>query len=311
MALAPNDFCHLHVHSEYSLLDGGNRIGPMLEYVKEIGQDTIALTDHGVLFGALEFYNAAKKAGVKPIVGCEVYITPTDRTARGPVEKDNTHHLLLLAENFQGYQNICKLSSIGHTEGFYYKPRIDFETLEAHKEGVIATSSCLAGLIPQALLRDDQKRANELTGKFTDIFGADRFFMEIMDHGIRDQSVANGGIIEIAEKQNLKLIATNDCHYMTKSDAEIHDVLLCVQTGARLADQNRFRFDSSEFYVKSTQEMERVFKDLPHALTNTRHVAEMCNLVMPEKKYRLPKFPCPEGMTETELVRLIRGLVRG
>ncbi len=302
MSPAANDFVHLHVHSEYSLLDGANRIGPMLEYVKTLGQDTIALTDHGVLFGALEFYNKATANGIKPIIGCEVYITPKHRTTRGAGEQKNTHHLLLLAENYTGYLNLCKLSSIGYTEGFYYKPRIDFETLEKHKEGLIATSSCLAGLIPQRLLANDFKRAAEYTGQFVDMFGKERFFMELMDHGIREQSEANSGIIELARKQDLRLIATNDCHYMRREDAEMHDALLCVQMGARLADRDRMRFDTSEFYVKSTEEMAALFKDLPEAILNTRLVAEMCNLQMPKMQYRLPKFPCPEGMTETDLL---------
>ncbi|MBI5155309.1 DNA polymerase III subunit alpha [Candidatus Poribacteria bacterium] len=303
MALTPADFVHLHVHSEYSLLDGANRIGPMIEQVKRMGMGALALTDHGVLFGALDFHAKAKSAGIKPIVGCEVYITPKSRHDRGAGEQKNTHHLLLLAENYEGYLNICKLSSIGHLEGFYYKPRIDFETLEAHKAGVLATSSCLAGLIPQALMANDLAKAARLTGQFADLFGRERFFMELMDHGLREQKETNPFLIDLARRQNLRLIATNDCHYLTRADAEVHDVLLCVQTGARVADKERFRFDCAEFYVKSPEEMTALFQDIPEAITNTRLVAEMCNLEMPARQYHLPRFPCPDGKSEAEYHR--------
>jgi DNA polymerase-3 subunit alpha len=302
MALSPEDFVHLHVHSEYSLLDGANRIGPMVKYVKTLGQKAIALTDHGVLFGVLEFYEKARAEGIQPIIGCEAYITSTDRKARGVQEKENTHHLLLLAENYEGYKNLCKLSSIGYTEGFYSKPRIDFEVLAKYSKGLVATSSCLAGIIPQHLMKQDYEGAAKATGRFVELFGAERFFMEVMDHGIKVQREVNSGIIDIAKRQNLRLIATNDCHYMTREDAEMHDCLLCIQTGARMAQEKRMRFDTQEFYVKSTEEMFQIFGDIPEALTNTRLVAEMCNVVMPKKQYRIPKFPCPPGLTEMEFL---------
>ena len=303
MPISPNDFVHLHVHSEYSLLDGANRIGPMLDHVKSLGMDSIALTDHGVLFGALEFYAQAKKKGVKPILGCEVYITSGDRKERGPGAQKKTHHLLLLAEDYEGYRNICKLSSIGYLEGFYYKPRIDFETLAQHTKGVIATSSCLAGMIPQALLDRDEKKADAYTGQFAELFGHERFFMEIQDHGLPEQRETNPYIIDLARRHGLKLFASNDCHYMTRSDAQIHDVLLCVQTNARISDKNRFRFFGEQFYVKSAAEMESVFGDIPEALTNTRLIAEMCNVEMPKREYRIPRFACPGGKTEAEYLR--------
>ncbi|MEQ8818603.1 MAG: DNA polymerase III subunit alpha [Sumerlaeia bacterium] len=301
----PSDFVHLHVHSEFSFLDGANRIGPMLDYVKSMGQEAVALTDHGVMCGVLDFYEKAKKKALKPIVGCELYITPNSRHTKtgGNLEKKNIHHLLLLAENLQGYQNLCKLSSIAHLEGYYYKPRIDFETLEKHKDGLIATSSCLAGLIPQSLLANDEKKARDYAGQFVDIFGPERFFMEIQDHGIPEQRETNPYIIDIAKKLGLKLIASNDAHYMRKQDAKMHDVLLCVQTGCRHADQNRMRFSGNEFYMKSAQEMAAVFGDIPESLLNTKLVAEMCNLEFPEKSYHLPRFPCPDGMDEKSLMR--------
>jgi DNA polymerase-3 subunit alpha len=304
MAPAPSDFVHLHVHSEYSLLDGANRIKPMVEYVRDtLGQPAVALTDHGVLFGALEFYHAARKAGIQPIVGCEVYITPGQRTERRAGEQKLTHHLLLLAQDYEGYRNLCKLSSIGYLEGFYYKPRIDFEALAAHATGLVATSSCLAGLIPQALLDGDDRRANEHLARFVELFGAERFFIELQDHGLVEQKRTNPLLVAMARHHNLRLIASNDAHYLRREDADLHDVLLCVQTSARLRDEKRMKFDTSEFYMKSTAEMAALFGELPEALANTRLVAEMCNLVMPERTYRVPRFACPEGVSEAQHLR--------
>ncbi len=300
MPIGPSDFVHLHVHSEYSLLDGANRIGPMIKYVKGLGMEAVALTDHGVMFGVHEFYETCLKESVKPIVGCEVYITPSGRTARGGSEQKNTHHLLLLAESYEGYRNLMQLSTIGHLEGYYYKPRIDFETLEKYKAGLVATSSCLAGLIPTALVNRDEKKAAAYTGQFLDLFGRERFFIELQDHGIEEQHIANRGLISIAQKQDLRLIATNDCHYMRREDAKMHDVLLCIQTSSFVAEKNRMKFSGEEFYMKSTEEMAFLFRDHPDAVTNTRLVAEMCNLQMPKKEYHLPKFPCPDGMNESD-----------
>ncbi len=302
MPIRASDFVHLHVHSEFSLLDGANRIGPLVDYVKQLGMPAVALTDHGVMFGVHEFQKACAKAEIKPIAGCEVYITAGDRRARSPSQNGrNYNHLLLLAENYQGYKNLMKLSTLGHTEGYYYKPRVDFELLEQYSEGVVATTSCLAGLIPQALLNGREKQAAEMTGRFVELFGRERFFVEIQDHGLTEQHTVNAGLLRIAEQQNLKLIATNDCHYMRPEDATMHDILLCVQTGCCVNDANRpLKFDTNEFYVKSTEEMAHLFRHIPEAVTNTRLVAEICNLEMPPKEYHLPKFPCPDGMTEKE-----------
>lgn len=302
MPVNPKDFVHLHVHSEYSLLDGANRLKPMVNYVKELGMESIAVTDHGVMFGVHEFHEVAKKADVKPILGCEVYITSGDRHVKKAGEQKKTHHLVLLAENYQGYKNLMKLSSLGHTEGYYYKPRIDFELLDQYKEGLIATSACLGGLIPQALVAKNMDKARELTGKFVDLFGKDRFFMEIQDHGIPDQYIANEGIIKLAQEQDLKLIATNDCHYMKREDADPHDILLCVQTGCVKSDQTRFRFESNEFYIKSPEEMAQIFRHYPDSITNTRLVADMCHVEMPPQEYHLPVFPCPDGMSADQFL---------
>ncbi|HMZ52820.1 MAG TPA: DNA polymerase III subunit alpha, partial [Candidatus Sumerlaeota bacterium] len=311
MAIGPSDFVHLHVHSEYSLLDGANRIGPMVRHVKELGMPAVALTDHGVMFGIHEFTNTCAAEGVKPIVGCEVYITPFSRGARGAGEQKNTHHLLLLAENWTGYQNLMKLSTIGHLEGYYYKPRIDFETLAKHKEGLIATSSCLAGLIPQSIINGQSKKAEQYTGQFVEMFGRERFFVELQDHGIEEQRIANRELLKIAAAQDLKLIATNDCHYMRREDAKMHDVLLCIQTGSFVNEKDRMKFDGTEFYVKSAEEMAILFRDHPEAVTNTRLVAEMTNIQMPPKKYHLPRFPCPDGHTEESyLIECVRSGAR-
>ncbi|MCC5876041.1 MAG: DNA polymerase III subunit alpha [Candidatus Sumerlaeia bacterium] len=304
MAPDSSDFVHLHVHSEYSLLDGANRIEPMVKYAKELGQTAIALTDHGVMFGMEQFRAACKKHEIKPILGCEMYITPNHRTARGNAERREIHHLTLLAENFQGYRNLMKLSSIGHVEGFYSKPRIDFETLEAHKEGLIATSSCLAGLIPQSFVRGDEKKALEYTSRFVDLFGRERFFIEMMDHGISDQHTANAGLLRIARDQNLRMIATNDCHYLRKEDHTLHDVLMCVQMGCCVADTTRMKY-VNEFYIKSTQEMAAIFSEHPEAILNTRLVAEMCNVDFPEKEYHVPRFECPDGLEEPEYLEKV------
>jgi DNA polymerase-3 subunit alpha len=303
MALAPSDFAHLHVHSEYSLLDGANRIGALVNYVKELGQKSIALTDHGVMFGALEFYKACKKAEIKPIVGCEVYITAGSRLDRIPGSQKGNAHLLLLAMNHEGYKNLGKLSTLGHTEGFYYKPRIDFETLEKYAGGILATSSCMSGLIPRAIMDGNDRVRDDMTGKFLDIFGRDRFFVEIQEHGIPEQKQLNKGLIELATRNNLRVIATNDSHYLKKEDATVHDLLLCIQTQCIHTDPNRMRFTGQEFYVKSTAEMEAVFREIPESLTNTLEVADRCNLEMPKQKYHLPRFPCPDGKTEPEFLR--------
>lgn len=301
MPIAPADFVHLHVHSEYSLLDGANRIADLVDRVAELGQPSVALTDHGVLFGALEFHAACSAKNIKPIIGFEAYITPAGRTQK--TERKSPAHLLLLAENYEGYLNLCRLSSIGFLEGFYYKPRIDWEVLEQHKAGLIATSSCMSGLIPDAILSRDERGARDITRRFLDIFGPERFFVEIQDHGLENDKPLTAGLVKLAREFDLKLIATNDAHYLTKPDAEVHDCLLCVQTSAKLSDTKRMRFDTSEFYVKTTEEMARLFAELPESITNTRLVAEMCSFILPERKYHLPRFPCPDGVTEAQLLR--------
>ncbi len=297
MAPAPNDFVHLHVHSEFSLLDGANRVGPLAAYVKELGQEAVALTDHGVMFGVLDFLDACGKEEIKPIVGCELYLTPNHRTKRGGNERKETAHLLLLARSFDGYRNLMKLSTIGYLEGYYGKPRVDFEVLAQYSAGLIATTSCISGLVPDALINGREDLAEKHLRTFLDIFGREQFFVELQDHGITDQYTANAGLVKLAREHDLRLIAANDAHYMRREDADLHDVLLCVQTGCVRADTTRMKFASNEFYIKSTEEMATLFRDYPEAVTNTRLVAEMCDLRLPQKEYHLPVFPCPDGMT--------------
>jgi DNA polymerase-3 subunit alpha len=303
MAISNADFVHLHVHSEYSLLDGANRLEPLVNYVKELGQPAVGLTDHGVMFGAYDFYKKCRKAGVKPLIGCEVYITSTHRTARGGREQQNTHHLTLLACDFEGYRNLLKLTSIAHLEGYYYKPRIDMEVLAKYSGGLIATSGCLAGLIPQRFVEGDEKGALDYAARFVDLFGRERFFVEIMDHGVPEQYKANEGLLRMAKLLDLKLVATNDAHYLKREDADLHDVLLCIQTGCCISDQSRFKFTSNEFYVKSTAEMAHLFRHHPDAVTNTRLVADMIDIQFPEKQNHVPRFPCPDGLSEEDYLK--------
>lgn len=277
----------------------------MVRYAKELGQPAIALTDHGVMFGVQQFLKACRRHEMKPIVGCEVYITPNHRTARGNQERKETHHLTLLAENSTGYRNLMKLSSIAHTEGFYSKPRIDFETLEKYREGLIATSSCLQGLIPQSFVHGNERKALDYTSKFLDLFGRERFFIEVMDHGIEDQRTANAGLFRIAKEMNIPMVATNDCHYLRKEDHTLHDVLMCVQMGCCVADESRMKY-VNEFYIKSTEEMASIWRHYPDAIRNTRLIAEMCNLEFPkEKAYHVPRFECPDGMEEPEYLEKV------
>ncbi|HEY4301818.1 MAG TPA: PHP domain-containing protein, partial [Candidatus Didemnitutus sp.] len=295
MAAKDTSFVHLHVHSDYSLLDGACRIDRLINRVTELGQKSVALTDHGVLFGAIDFYNAAKAQGVKPLIGCEVYLTETSRlekTARIEGEK-NIFHLGLLARNAQGYANLLKLVSDAHLKGFYYKPRTDLETLAAHSAGLIAFSGCLAALVPQMLLQNRWEDARRATGRFVDMFGRENFFIELQDHGIPEQLRIAPLLLKLADEFRLKVVATNDVHYVNASDSSPHDTMLCIQTGAKLEDTNRMRFDTPQFYLKDRDEMSRLFAEVPESVTNTVGVAEMCDLTLRFDENRYPKYPLP------------------
>ena len=296
-------FVHLHVHTEYSLLDGACRIGSMMERVKELGQSAIAITDHGVMYGCIDFYKAAKAAGVKPIIGCEVYVSRRGMEDRVHGIDNDPYHLVLLCENRKGYENLCLLVSEAFTRGFYGKPRVDLALLRKHHEGLIALSACLAGAIPQYLMLEDYEAARDYALTMADIFGEGNFYLELQDHGIDEQRPVNQGVLRIARETGLPLVVSNDAHYLRKEDAAMQDVLLCVQTGKTVDDENRMKFQTEEFYLKSEEELRQLFPNVPEAFENTVKIAERCNLEFVFNEYHLPSFPVPEGYTNEEYFR--------
>jgi DNA polymerase III subunit alpha len=295
-------FTHLHCHTEYSVLDGACKIGEILEKCRDLDMTSCAITDHGSIFGAIEFYQMAKKAGIKPIIGCELYLAPESRFDKQAGTRNN-YHFLTLCENETGYHNLCKLSSLGYLEGFYYKPRVDIELVAKHSEGLIATTSCLAGEIPQFLMNDDLDKANEAMKKYVEIFGKDNFLVELMDHGMEEQKKVNPYLAEMAEHHGLMTIATNDCHYVNKEDAEPHEALLCIQTNGMLDDDDHFKFPSNEVYFKSPDEMREVFPEWPDAIANTEKIAERCNVEIPLGQHLIPEFVPPKGKDKAEYLR--------
>lgn len=299
-------FVHLHVHTDYSVLDGACKVGKVLERCKEYGMRSCAITDHGALFGAVQFYQAARKAGIKPVIGCELYVARGgrfDKTARSPGE--SYYHLLVLCENEEGYHNLCRLSTLGYLEGHHYKPRVDDDLLEQYHGGLIAASACLGGEIPQLLLRNDLNvaAASQAIEKYIKIFGKDNFLIEIMDHGMPDEQRVNPVLVRLAGQYGLKVIASNDCHYIDKADAEAHEALLCIQTGSTLDNENRFKFPTNEFYFRSAEEMRELFSAWPEALSNTLEIAGRCNLELPLGKHLVPKYHPPEGFTKEAYLR--------
>jgi DNA polymerase III subunit alpha len=291
------NFVHLHVHSDYSLLDGCCRIDRLMDRAVELGMGALALTDHGNLYGAIEFYNTAKAKGIKPLVGCELYLVETSRLEKHgrSDEGKSMFHLGLLAKNLTGYQNLLKLVSDAHLKGFYYKPRTDLETLAKHADGLIGFTGCLASLVPQHLLYDRYDEARAACARFVDIFGRENYFVEIQDHGIPEQRKIIPGLLKLAEELNLKVICTNDVHYVRSQDSGPHDAMLCIQTGAKIEDEKRMRFDGTQFYLKSRDEMAQLFAEVPESVLNTQLVAEMCDLTIPFPKgsERYPKYPLP------------------
>lgn len=297
-------FTHLHVHSEYSLLDGACRIKPLVKRAKELGFDSLAITDHGAMYGVVDFYKECKAQGIKPIIGCEVYVAPRSmENKEGRADKEYAH-LLLLVQNEVGYQNLIHLVSEGFTRGFYYKPRIDYELLAKHSEGLICTSACIGGDIPQLLLANDVEGAYALASRLKDIFPG-RFYIELQDHGLAPQRATNPQLIQMARKLELPLICSNDVHYIEKEDAAAHDVLLCIQTGKTLSDTDRMRFDNDQFYLKSEQEMAELFSYVPDALENTGRIAEQCNYDFIFGELKLPYYQLPEGLTAPQYMRRI------
>ena len=296
-------FVHLHVHTEYSLLDGACRIGGMMDRLKEIGQDAIAITDHGVMYGCIDFYKAAKAAGIKPIIGCEVYVSRRGMEDRVHGIDNDPYHLVLLCENRKGYENLCYMVSEAYTRGFYGKPRVDIALLEKYHEGLVAMSACLAGAIPQYLMLEDYEAAKDYALKMANIFGEDHFYLELQDHGIDVQRPVNQGVMRIARETGLPLVVTNDAHYLRREDAQMQDVLLCVQTGKTVDDTNRMKFQTDEFYLKSEEELRELFPNCDEAFANTVKIADMCNLDFTFHEYHLPSFPVPEGYTNEAYFR--------
>ncbi len=288
-------FAHLHVHTEYSLLDGACRIRDLPKLVKSMGQEACAITDHGVMYGVIDFYRACKAEGVKPIIGCEVYVAPRTRFDKQHEFDSEARHLVLLCENETGYRNLSYMVSMAHIEGFYIKPRIDLDLLREHHEGLIALSACLAGEIPRRLKAGNYEGAKEYALTLADIFGDGHFYLELQDHGIREQAVVNRGILRLHEETGIPLVVTNDAHYLRKEDAAAHDVLLCIQTGKTVDDENRMRYEPQNFFLRSTEEMAALFPEYPDAVENTGRIAEMCNVEFTFGKYHLPEFKLPEG----------------
>ena len=287
-------FAHLHVHTEYSLLDGASRVKELIRRTKELGMDSVAITDHGVMYGAVRFYKEAKAQGIHPVIGCEVYLAPGMRQERAEVDGTRYYHLILLAENETGYRNLVELISLANIEGYYYKPRIDKELLRQYHEGVIALSACVAGEIPQAILRGNNERAEALIAEYVEIFGQDNFFLEIQDHGLPEEKTVNRALRELAKKYDIGLVATNDVHYVHADDSEFHDILLCVQTGRTINDPDRMRFSGPDYYLKSEEEMATLFADYPEALENTAKIAARCQVDFTFGELQLPFYPLPE-----------------
>ncbi len=296
-------FVHLHVHSEYSLLDGACRLTRLVKKVKEMGQTAVALTDHGVMYGVVDFYKLAKKEGIKPIIGCEVYVARRTRFDKEHGKDSDSFHLVLLCENMTGYQNLIKMVSLAWTEGFYNKPRVDIELLKKHSEGLIALSACLAGELPQLLMEDKFDEALARAELYRDIFGKDNYFIELQDHGIPEQLKVNDALVRISEMTGVPLVVTNDSHYISKEDARMHEVLLCVQTKDVITNPKAFRFATDEFYLKSEQEMAALVPGHPEALENTVRIAERCNMDFEFGNYKLPVFEIPDGRSNVEYFR--------
>ncbi len=305
------NFTHLHVHSEYSLLDGSSKIGELVARTKELGMDSIAITDHGVMYGVIEFYRAAKAAGIKPIIGCEVYVAPGSRHEREASRgEDRYNHLVLLAENEQGYRNLMKIVSKGFTEGFYYKPRVDYELLEQYHDGIIALSACLAGAVASRLVKGLYEEAKVEALRLQEIFGKGNFFLELQDHGLQPQQIVNQGLMRMHEETGIELVATNDIHYIYDTDAEAHDILLCIQTGKKVSDENRMRYEGGQYFLKSPEQMAELFPYAREALENTYKIAQRCHVEIEFGKYKLPRFDVPEGYTSESYLRELcaRGL---
>jgi len=301
-----SQFVHLHLHTQYSLLDGANQLNPLFKQVQTFEMPAVAMTDHGNLFGAIEFYQKAHAHGIKPIIGCEAYMAPGSRSQRqGLLAHNDYYHLILLAKNLTGYHNLMKLSSKAYLEGFYYKPRMDKELLAEHHEGLIALSGCLSGEVPYLIGQQKMKDAIQAADDYRSIFGPGNYYLEVQANGLAQQLIVNRGVVDIHKKLNIPLVGTNDCHYLKKNDAYPHEVMLCLQTGKTLQDADRMRFDTDQLYVKSTEEMVASFAELPDAVLHTCQIAEQCNVQLDFNQTFLPDYQVPDGQTyETYLQQL-------
>ena len=297
------DFVHLHVHTEYSLLDGAGRVERLLKRAKELGMKALAITDHGVMYGIIDFYKQAQKHGIKPIIGCEVYVAPRSMKDKDPKYDSSQNHLVLLVKNEEGYRNLIKLVSMGFTDGFYYKPRVDLNTLRLHSKGLVATSACLAGAVAERLMDGNYEAAKEIALEYRDVFGAENFFLEVQDHGIKEQGLVNQGMVRLSKETGIPLVATNDVHYVDRGDARVHDILICIQTGKTVDEEARLRFQGEEFFLKSPEQMLDLFKYIPEALDNSVKIAEMCNMDFAFGQVHLPAFDVPEEFTSDTYLR--------
>src|SRR5690349_4580479 len=295
-----SDFVHLHLHTEFSLLDGACRIDELLDQAAALKMPAIAVTEHGNMFSSVVFHDHARQRGVRPILGCEVYMAPGDRRNKTGNPGETANHLVLLAETDEGYHNLIKLVSAGYTEGFYYKPRIDKELLARHARGLIGLSSCLKGEVAEGLSHAQEKKAREAAAIYKDILGPQNFFLELQWHGIEEQRIVNSGIPAIAKDLGLGLVCTNDVHYLRDSDAHPHDILLCIGTGKGYSDPKRLRYDSKQFFLKTAEEMARTFGDYPDALANTVRIGERCDVTLAAGENYLPNFDVPDGSTLDE-----------
>lgn len=303
--MASQGFVHLHVHTEYSLLDGANRIPDLIAHTAQLGMNSIAITDHGAMYGVIDFYKTAKKNGIKPILGCEVYTAKRSRFDKQPGVDADQGHLLLLARDNEGWKNLMKIVSIGFTEGFYYKPRIDTEVLRRFSAGITALSACLSGDVPTAILEGDYSKAKKLALEFNEIFGQGNFYLELQSNGIEEQNLVNQSLIRLSRETGIPLVATNDAHYLRREDAKAHEVLLCIQTGKKITDEDRMKFSSDDFYIKAPDEMRAAFKNIPEALENTVKIAESCNVELEFGKLHLPQFEVPEGREPFEYLTVL------
>ncbi len=296
-------FYHLHLHSEFSLLDGAIRLDSLFKRCREYGMDAVSITDHGTMFGVAEFYEKARKADIKPVIGCEVYVAPRTLNDRTQADHKGLNHLVLLAKDREGYANLCKLVSIAQLQGFYYKPRIDRELLAAHSKGLIGLSACLKGDIPQAILQNNMEAADAAAQYYLSTLGEGNFYLEVQENGMEIQHKVNAGIQDLSQRMSIPMVATNDCHYLSKGDARAHEILLCIQTGNTINSEKRFKFDSDQLYFKSAQEMTDSLGSFPNAVENTREVMAKCNVEFEKKSYHFPRYAQTEEESEDDLFR--------